>query len=255
MLIVASDIVKWEDNVLEGYEFGKTVEESLFENINEKVRDNISILLGSRIFAEGWDSNRPNIINFINIGVDEKAKKFVLQSIGRGIRIEPVKDVRKRFEYVEKSIFNTQETEKIRKFNKLLETLFVFATNKEVVKNILKELERQASGWVKVEGIKKNEEINETDLPLLAPEFDYDGLNDNPFKVNKDDFERLEKFVANVEDEVLILKENIKVRTLNKLRSKNNFILEGKKKDYRPEVLLKYIDNFFSKPVKKTKRS
>ena len=184
MLIVASDIVKWEDNVLESYEFGETVEESLFENINEKVRDNISILLGSRIFAEGWDSNRPNIINFINIGVDEEAKKFVLQSIGRGIRIEPVKDVRKRFEYVEKSIFNTEETEKIRKFNKLLETLFVFATNKEVVKNILEELEKQASEWVKVEGIKKNEKINETDLPLLVPEFDYDGLNDNPFTVS-----------------------------------------------------------------------
>ena len=104
-----------------------------------------------------------------------------------------------------------------------------------------------------MEGIKKNEKINETDLPLLVPEFDYDGLNDNPFKVNKDDFKKLEKFVANVEDEVLILKENIKVRTLNKLRSKNNFILEGKKKDYRPEVLLKYIDNFFNNPVKRLK--
>ncbi len=254
MLIVASDIVKWEDNVLDGYEFGETVEESLFENINEKVRDNISILLGSRIFAEGWDSNRPNIINFINIGVDEKAKKFVLQAIGRGIRIEPIKNNRRRFDYIDKYDFSPEDTKKIRQFNKLLETLFVFATNKEVVKNILEELETQASVWVKVNGIKKNEKINEVDLPLLVPEFDYQGLNDKPFKVNKDDFKQLEDFMAKVEDEVLLLKENIKVRTLNKLKDKKtNFILEGKKKNYKPEVLLRHIDNFFNKPVRRLK--
>ncbi|WP_456325761.1 DEAD/DEAH box helicase family protein, partial [Desulfonauticus submarinus] len=254
MLIVASDIVKWEDNVLDGYEFGETVEESLFENINEKVRDNISILLGSRIFAEGWDSNRPNIINFINIGVDEKAKKFVLQAIGRGIRIEPIKNNRRRFDYIDKYDFSPEDTKKIRQFNKLLETLFVFATNKEVVKNILEELEKQASVWVKVKGIKKNEKINEVDLPLLVPEFDYQGLNDKPFKVNKDDFKQLEDFMAKVEDEALLLKENIKVRTLNKLKDKKtNFILEGKKKNYKPEVLLRHIDNFFNKPVRRLK--
>lgn len=252
MLIVASDIIKWENNVLEGYEFGETVEESLFESINEKIRDNISILLGSRIFVEGWDSNRPNIINFINIGVDEEAKKFVLQSIGRGIRIEPVKDIRKRFDKIEKN-FSVEETEKIKKFNKLLETLFVFATNKEVIKNILEELEKQSSEWVRVKGIKKNEKINETDLPLLVPEFDYEGLNDKPFKVNKDDFEKLKNFIADVDDRVLLLKENMKVRTLNKLKDKNNFILEGRKKNYKPEVLLKHINNFFNKPVKRLK--
>lgn len=38
-----------------------------FERINDN--EDISILLGSRGgFYEGWDSNRPNVINFINIG-------------------------------------------------------------------------------------------------------------------------------------------------------------------------------------------
>ena len=53
------------------------------------------MLLGSRSFYEGWDSNRPNVINMINIGKQD-AKKFVLQGIGRGIRIEPLQGERKR---------------------------------------------------------------------------------------------------------------------------------------------------------------
>ena len=31
--------------------------------------------MGSRAFYEGWDSNRPNVMNFINIG-SRDAKKF-----------------------------------------------------------------------------------------------------------------------------------------------------------------------------------
>jgi type III restriction enzyme len=46
--------------------------------------------MGSRSFYEGWDSNRPNVANFINIGVGTDARKFILQSVGRGVRIEPL---------------------------------------------------------------------------------------------------------------------------------------------------------------------
>src|SRR3989338_5864495 len=175
MLIVASDIIKWENNVLEGYEFGRVIGESFFEDINK--RNDINILLGSRIFTEGWDTNRPNVINFINIGVSDDAKKFVLQSIGRGIRIEPTSNQRKRFEYLDNALFSNSEIEKIEKSNNLLESLFVFATNKEVVKNILEGLEKQANAeWIKIEGIKKNEEIKESDLPIFIPVFEDGGL-------------------------------------------------------------------------------
>lgn len=251
MLIVASDIISWEDNILEDYEIGETVEEKFFENLDN--RDSISILLGSRIFVEGWDSNRPNIINFINIGVNEEAKKFVLQSIGRGIRIEPIKNKRKRFKYIDKSNLKPEETNKIIKYNKLLETLFIFATNKEVIKNILEELEKQTSKWIKIKNIKKNANINEKELPLLVPEFQYYGLNDNKFKINKNDFNKLRHFISKIDDKVLILKENLKVRTLKKLKSENNFDIEGEEKNYKSEILLKNIDNFFNKHVKRLK--
>ena len=251
MLIVASDIIKWENDILEGYEFGESVEDSLFSDINK--RDNISILLGSRIFTEGWDSNRPNIINFINIGVNEEAKKFVLQSIGRGIRIEPIKNFRKRFDYIDKSLFDVNDIQKIRKYNKALESLFIFATNKEVISNILNELEKQSFKWLKVKGIKKNEKINEKDIPLLVPEFENGGLNEKPFKISEDSFKKLQSFIDSVDEKVLILKENIKVRTLKKLKDKNNFNILGSDNYQQIEVLLKHIDNFFNKPIKKLK--
>ena len=66
---------------------------SLFENLDNS---SVNILMGSRAFYEGWDRDRPNIINFVNIGTQSEAKKFILQSIGRGIRIEPTKNNRKR---------------------------------------------------------------------------------------------------------------------------------------------------------------
>ena len=51
-----------------------------FQSLNSN--DDINILLGSRSFYEGWDSNRPNVINFINIGGAD-AQKYVLQSLGK----------------------------------------------------------------------------------------------------------------------------------------------------------------------------
>ncbi|EOI4146448.1 hypothetical protein ACMTWA_001984, partial [Campylobacter jejuni] len=65
-----------------------------FENINS-LESSINIMLGSKVFSEGWDSNRVNLISFINIG-SVNAKKYVLQTIGRGVRIEPFLNIRKR---------------------------------------------------------------------------------------------------------------------------------------------------------------
>ena len=75
---------------VEGFE-----DESFFERLNAEDSE-INLLMGSRSFYEGWDSNRPNVITFINIGVGTDAKKFILQSVGRGVRIEPLPDKRKR---------------------------------------------------------------------------------------------------------------------------------------------------------------
>ncbi len=104
-LIKIGDISGWLKDKLEGYEINESFEnESFFKNIDKSDSD-INILMGSRAFYEGWDSNRPNIILFVNIGIGKKAKKFVLQSVGRGVRIEPIKNKRKRL----LNLFNANE--------------------------------------------------------------------------------------------------------------------------------------------------
>jgi len=141
-LIKIGDAIKWIKDNLKGYEVNESYEDkSIFERIEE--REEVSILMGSRAFYEGWDSNRPNLILFINIGVGKEAKKFVIQAIGRGVRIEPIKNKRKRLE----NLFNEGKDEGLlvelgNKFLVLpLETLFVFGTSRNVLIEVIKHLE------------------------------------------------------------------------------------------------------------------
>jgi hypothetical protein len=143
-LIKIGDISGWLKEKLEGYEINESFEnESYFKRINRDDSD-INILMGSRAFYEGWDSNRPNLVLFVNIGVGRDAKKFVLQSVGRGVRIEPQKNKRRRLQ----NLFNTKEI-KEQLFNKIqklilpIESLFVFGTNAENLKEIIKTLKEE----------------------------------------------------------------------------------------------------------------
>jgi hypothetical protein len=132
-LIKIGDISGWLKDKLEGYEINESFEnESYFRRINRDDSD-INILMGSRSFYEGWDSNRPNLILFVNIGVGSDAKKFVLQSVGRGVRIEPLKNKRRRLQ----NLFNAKEVkeqlfEKIKNLILPIESLFVFGTNAKI---------------------------------------------------------------------------------------------------------------------------
>ena len=128
-----------------------------FKNLNND--ENINILLGSRSFYEGWDSNRPNVLNFINIG-GKDAKKYVLQGIGRGIRIEPISGYRKRLKNGDS---NKSE---------LLETLFVFATNKSAVKAIVETIDEQKSKETR--NIELS--INKSSFDLLIPKYRESGI-------------------------------------------------------------------------------
>lgn len=250
MLIRASDIVQWETNALAGYEFGRVIEESFFEDINK--RNDINILLGSRVFTEGWDSNRPNIINFINIGVSDEAKKYVLQSIGRGIRIEPMPNLRKRFDNLDSSLFSDVEKLEIKKSNQILESLFIFATNKEVVKNILEGLEKQSTPeWIKLNGIEKNKRIKESDLPIFIPAFENTCLNNKPFWIGTNEYKELVDFVEKSGPKVLLLKNNIKLRTYKKVVDKVNFSTGERRRKRTPENILFVADNYFNEPIKK----
>ncbi len=134
-LIKIGDITEW---IYEKLKSVKVVsknlsfkEESYFSQID---RSSINILVGSRTFETGWDSTRPSVILFLNIGLDDDAKKLVKQSFGRGVRIESVKNQRQRLAYLEID----EAIKKALKPNAaMLETLFVIPTNHASLEAIL----------------------------------------------------------------------------------------------------------------------
>lgn len=266
-LLVASDATKWSDNVLDNYEYTETpLTKSYFKEINSQ-NSGINILLGSRIFTEGWDSNRPNVVNFINIGVDEGAQKFVLQAIGRGVRIQPVSGIRKRLDY----IVNPEETETLSRYidikakaailkrNLPLESLFLFATKKEVIKNITENLSREkdADDWKIVKHISK------TVIPqeLLIPKYEEVIAEIPAYSINRDEYNDLLEFVginAGVQDKIVLMQSPINVSktlvtTLEKIRVETNFNFSVSRSIRKPIDNLLLLNQHFNQKPKRLK--
>lgn len=266
-LLVASDATKWSDNVLDNYEYTETpLTKSYFKEINSQ-NSGINILLGSRIFTEGWDSNRPNVVNFINIGVDEGAQKFVLQAIGRGVRIQPVSGIRKRLDY----IVNPEETETLSRYidikakadilkrNLPLESLFLFATKKEVIKKITENLSREkdADDWKIVKHISK------TVIPqeLLIPKYEEVIAEIPAYSINRDEYNDLLEFVgisAGVQDKIVLMQSPINVSktlvtTLEKIRVETNFNFSVSRSIRKPMDNLLLLNQHFNQKPKRLK--
>ncbi|GAA8789341.1 DEAD/DEAH box helicase family protein [Helicobacter pylori] len=143
-LIKIGDITEW---ICEKLKSVKVVsknlsfkEESYFSQID---KSSINILVGSRTFETGWDSTRPSVILFLNIGLDDDAKKLVKQSFGRGVRIESLKNQRQRLAYLE---IDEAIKKDLKPNAAMLETLFVIPTNHaslEAILTIQKESENE----------------------------------------------------------------------------------------------------------------
>ena len=170
-LIRIGDTSKWRRELLAGYEETTAMKEtSYFDGLE---RSPITLLMGSRSFFESWDSNRPNVINYINIGGSD-AKKFVVQSIGRGVRIETLPGKRRRYFFLldsdkKRKIEDLHDEEVI-----LPETLFLFATNRKAIKSMLYGLQTEKSAmFEKLDGIEKAPvpKIGGQDMPLLIPKY------------------------------------------------------------------------------------
>jgi len=144
-LIKIGDISGWLKDKLAGYEIVEGFEdEGFFEGLNADDSD-INILMGSRSFYEGWDSNRPNVINFINIGVGADARKFILQAVGRGVRIEPLKNKRKRLlPLYNANEVNTDLFEKVKDKVAPLELLVIFGTNRQALQAVIEHLDQES---------------------------------------------------------------------------------------------------------------
>ena len=174
-LIRIGDVSDWLSKELQGYEINQHFnDEGFFERLNQPTSD-INLLLGSRSFYEGWDSNRPNVIMYINIGTGTDAKKFILQSVGRGARIEPLPGYRKRFRELKASEGLSDDEEKI--FHQVkadilpLESEFIFGTNRDALETVIAELDQEdeQAGSREISLKLNTEEIK--DKLLLIPVF------------------------------------------------------------------------------------
>jgi len=222
-LIKIGDISGWLKDKLDGYEINESVEnESYFKRLNRDDSD-INILMGSRSFYEGWDSNRPNLLLFVNIGVGSDAKKFVLQSVGRGVRIEPLKHKRRRL----KELLNTRGV-KEQLFNKVknlvlpIESLFIFGTNVENLKEIIATLKAEKQDKNLGEAFILNPEAQKH--TLLVPVYKNserifaEEKDPQKYSVSREDFDFTKQFYGFLGDRIALAKYDCEVKVLKKVK-------------------------------------
>ena len=225
-LIKIGDISAWVKDILSGYDITDRYEDaSVFSRINA-ADSAINILMGSRAFYEGWDSNRPNIILFVNIGVGKDSRKFVLQAVGRGIRIEPIRDKRQRLDQLHAA--NELQTkpglyDKVSKQLATLESLFVFGTNAENLKSIINSLRAESRGEVFDLGEEFVVNPEAAGKLLLVPEYrlaeqlfaDQQGK----YPISAPDLQSARSLLNRLGDKVMLAKYDCTVATLHKSRA------------------------------------
>ncbi|GAA8396239.1 DEAD/DEAH box helicase family protein [Helicobacter pylori] len=213
-LIKIGDITEW---ICEKLKSMKVVsknlsfkEESYFSQID---RSSINILVGSRTFETGWDSTRPSVILFLNIGLDDDAKKLVKQSFGRGVRIESLKNQRQRLAYLD---IDEAIKKDLKPNAAMLETLFVIPTNHaslEAILNIQKESENRGENRGSWREIKLEKTPIKHDLFVPCYRKEPTSITELPenasFKMSEKNFKDLKEYFNWMSEKHFILKHEI----------------------------------------------
>ncbi len=213
-LIKIGDITEW---ICEKLKSVKVVsknlsfkEESYFSQID---KSSINILVGSRTFETGWDSTRPSVILFLNIGLDDDAKKLVKQSFGRGVRIESVKNQRQRLAYLD---IDKAVKKALKPNAAMLETLFVIPTNHaslEAILKIQKESENKGENRGSWREIKLEKTRIEHDLFVPCYRKEQTSILKLPenasFKMSGENFKDLKEYFNLMSEKHFILKHEI----------------------------------------------
>ncbi len=213
-LIKIGDITEW---ICEKLKSVKVVsknlsfkEESYFSQID---KSSINILVGSRTFETGWDSTRPSVILFLNIGLDDDAKKLVKQSFGRGVRIESVKNQRQRLAYLD---IDEAIKKDLKPNAAMLETLFVIPTNHaslEAILTIQKESENRGENRGSWREIKLEKTPIKHDLFVPCYRKEPTSILKIPenasFKMSEKNFKDLKEYFNLMSEKHFILKHEI----------------------------------------------
>lgn len=210
-LIKIGDISGWLKDKLAGYEIVEGFDdEGFFQGLNADDSD-INILMGSRSFYEGWDSNRPNVMNFINIGVGADARKFILQAVGRGVRIEPVRNKRKRLKHLNNAgEVDSDLFEKVKDKVAPLESLVIFGTNRKALEKVIQHLDEESrKGEFHQLSLFKNEAAEQHELLIpvykLAEKPMIEHGDGARFEVEADELDLLKEYVKYVGDDRVLM--------------------------------------------------
>ncbi|MFP6259242.1 DEAD/DEAH box helicase family protein [Helicobacter pylori] len=213
-LIRIGDITEW---ICEKLKSVKVVsknlsfkEESYFSQID---KSSINILVGSRTFDTGWDSTRPSVILFLNIGLDDDAKKLVKQSFGRGVRIESVKNQRQRLAYLD---IDKAVKKDLKPNAAMLETLFVIPTNHASLEAILK-FQKESENGGENRGSWREIKLEKTPIKhaLFVPCYRKEQTNalkispSASFKMSEKNFKDLKEYFHLMSEKHFILKHEI----------------------------------------------
>ncbi|GAA8448640.1 hypothetical protein HpDR51_02190 [Helicobacter pylori] len=213
-LIRIGDITEWIREKLKSVKVvSKNLsfkEESYFSQID---KSNINILVGSRAFDTGWDSTRPSVILFLNIGLDDDAKKLVKQSFGRGVRIESVKNQRQRLAYLD---IDEAVKEDLKPNAAMLETLFVVPTNHASLEAILK-FQKESENGGENRGSWREIKLEKTPIKhaLFVPCYRKEQTNalkippSGSFKMSEKNFKDLKEHFHLMSEKHFILKHEI----------------------------------------------
>ncbi len=213
-LIKIGDITEWIHEKLKSVKVvSKNLsfkEESYFSQID---RSSINILVGSRTFETGWDSTRPSVILFLNIGLDDDAKKLVKQSFGRGVRIESVKNQRQRLAYLD---IDEAIKKDLKPNAAMLETLFVIPTNHASLEAILK-IQKESENRGESRGTWREITLEKTPIKhdLFVPCYRKEptSILDLPenasFKMSEKNFKDLKEYFNLMSEKHFILKHEI----------------------------------------------
>lgn len=267
-LIKIGDVSQWLKEEFPGYEIQERFEEEgFFESLNREDSE-INILMGSRGFYEGWDSNRPNVINFINIGLGEEARKFILQSVGRGVRIEPLKGKRKRL----LELYNAKEIDE-ETFDDIaeaisphplyslpIEILFIFGTNRNALETVIKELKQQREGEIQL-SLFSNYSYS-PEKKLLVPTYkpaEHSLLKAEKrwkkWEISEDELKLLNRFLDYLDDRVILMRYSEYIGDMpveklqflrESLREKESYYLTSERRYKSPDVIIQRIFGYLS---------
>lgn len=227
-LIRIGDISPWVKQILKNYEFIERYnDESIFDKINDD-SSNINILMGSRTFYEGWDSNRPNIILFINIGVGKDSKKFILQAVGRGVRIEPVKNKRKRIQNLNSMEIDYKLVDQIKDDILPLESLFIFGTDAANLKEVMVSLKPEENFNLGGEFVVNPDAKDKLLIPVYAKSDELISDQQGKYPISESDLNQVKCLFNELSDKILLVKYDCSLDVLRRVRKQMEKMLHYK---------------------------